>query len=98
MDEVHAVRDEYAADLVGLITAHKDSCGRAWLDATEPYGFSITGYNCEIGDYSFAHELGHNMGNSTTTDTRRSAVAPRSGRETAMHFSATGLIPTPTAT
>ena len=62
MDEVHAVRDEHAADLVGLITAHKDFCGRAWVDASAPYGFSITGYNCEIGDYSFAHELGHNMG------------------------------------
>ena len=67
MDEVHQVRDEYGADLVHLITANKDVCGRAWqLLYTSydfaPNGFGLTGYNCELGDYSFSHELGHNMG------------------------------------
>ena len=62
MDEVHEARDEYGADLVHLISDAKDVCGIAWLNPGEANGFALTGYNCEVADYSFAHELGHNMG------------------------------------
>ena len=62
MDEVHGIRDEYGADLVHLISDAKDVCGIAWRGPSESHGFGLTGYNCEIGGYTFAHELGHNMG------------------------------------
>ena len=62
MDEVHQARNEYDADLVHLISAPKDVCGLAWGGPDEQRGFGLTGYHCEVNDYSFAHELGHNMG------------------------------------
>ena len=81
MDEVHAVRDEHAADLVGLITAHEDFCGFAWVNPPASHGFSVTAYHCEIGGYSFAHELGHNMGlrHDRYTETCRDAVSRPGG-------------------
>ena len=70
MDEVHALRDRYAADLVHLIVDRDrggdfDACGRAWLMLTpsnsfEAFAFGLTDYRC--GGTTFAHELGHNMG------------------------------------
>jgi len=62
MDEIHGLRDEYSADLVHLISGAGVSCGRAWTDLHESRGFGLTRYDCEVGDYTFAHELGHNMG------------------------------------
>ena len=60
MDEVHQIRDLYAADLVLLF--HPYIGGTAWLaedpsSATaERLGFSVSNWHV------FAHELGHNMG------------------------------------
>lgn len=65
MDEVHDRRDRYGADLVVLITARNTelTCGVAWLDYTNPaLGFSVVAQNCEAGNYTFAHEIGHNQG------------------------------------
>ena len=63
MDEVHERRDQSRADLVHLIVDTGDVCGKAWLaPRDESLGFGLTHYACEIGDYTFAHELGHNMG------------------------------------
>ena len=66
MDEVHALRNEYGADLVALLVGHSTAteCGIGNLyvgasDASE-YAFSVTGQNCRSG--TFAHELGHNQG------------------------------------
>ena len=62
MDEIHGLRDEYSADLVHLISGAGVSCGLAWTDLHESRSFGLTRYDCEVGDYTFAHELGHNMG------------------------------------
>lgn len=67
MDEVHALRNTYAADLVVLLIDNPQYCGLAWLPSTvspsnQGLGFSVTGYGCAVGNYSFAHEIGHNMG------------------------------------
>ena len=63
MDHVHMLRDQYAADLVHLVTVTGyDYCGVA-VSATvgdESKGFAITVYSCNAR--TFAHELGHNMG------------------------------------
>ena len=75
---VKAMRDRVGADLVSLVrpfnTAVDDGCGMAWMitgsdDDAKQLGYSVvndgpdaggTEYYCS--DYTFAHELGHNMG------------------------------------
>ena len=69
MDDVHALRDTYKADVVSLITQTAGSpyCGVAWLmpgnnPGFAPNAFSVVERGCATGYYSFGHELGHNMG------------------------------------
>jgi hypothetical protein len=67
MDGVHALRDQYRADLVALIIEGSQFCGIAFLMETvssgfAPSAFSVTARTCATGYYSFGHELGHNMG------------------------------------
>jgi hypothetical protein len=65
MDGVHATRDAVGADMVALIRAGDPNyCGIGYLNNSlgASYAFSVTRYNCAIGYYSFAHELGHNKG------------------------------------
>ncbi len=73
MDNIHALRDQYGADLVVLITEKTDSCGLGYMMTTlshdfESYGFSVVARNCATGYYSFAHEMGHNMGSNHAHD------------------------------
>ncbi|MDE2822841.1 MAG: M12 family metallo-peptidase, partial [Chloroflexota bacterium] len=62
MDHVHVLRDQYAADLVHLVTVTGNYCGVAFSDTVgdASEGFAITVSSC--GAMTFAHELGHNMG------------------------------------
>ena len=68
LDEVHEMRDRYAADLVALIVAEPYPYGGtatvmldpASVDAPTLYAFSVT--RQDAGGIVFAHELGHNMG------------------------------------
>jgi hypothetical protein len=71
MDNVHALRNTYAADLVNLLVEYPSSyqwCGVAWLmtnvsHAFESWAFSVVWRgSCAVSNLSFAHELGHNMG------------------------------------
>ncbi len=67
MDELHTLRNQYGADLVCLVIDNTEYCGLAWLMtneslAFESKGFSVVHWDCATGYYSFAHELGHNMG------------------------------------
>ena len=64
MPAVHGLRDAHGADLVALLIRSGGSCGVAWLPTTpsEEDGFSVTGHDCAVGNKSFVHELGHNMG------------------------------------
>jgi hypothetical protein len=69
MDNVHTLRDSYAADEVVLITHIQGSpyCGVSWLMSTvstafESNAFAVVHRACATGYYSFGHELGHNMG------------------------------------
>lgn len=66
--EVHDLRGIYGADMVSLIIENTSYCGLAWV-LTEPaleswhnWTFSAVRYDCVAGpNWSFAHELGHNM-------------------------------------
>jgi hypothetical protein len=69
MDNVHTLRDDYAADEVVLIIHIQGSlyCGVAWFmsnvsTAFESNAFAVVHRACATGYYSFGHELGHNMG------------------------------------
>lgn len=67
MDEVHAWRDAYGADLVSLWINNSASCGLAWQMGSlstsfASSAFSVLHYNCAISTHSFIHEMGHNMG------------------------------------
>jgi peptidyl-Asp metalloendopeptidase len=66
---VAKLRDTYRADLVDLLIDNTQYCGlayvmnRAGLGAGfAPYAFSVVYHACAVGNLSFAHELGHNMG------------------------------------
>ena len=65
LDEVHALRDQYGADLVQLVV--EGGCGVAYLMSGNntnfaPYGFSVASRLCISPNYTLGHELGHNMG------------------------------------
>ena len=67
MDNVHALRNTYGADLVSLIIEGTSLCGLGWLMTTESnsfqaLAFSVVARICATGNFSFGHELGHNMG------------------------------------
>ncbi len=67
IDQLHSLRNTYHADLVNLIIESAQYCGIAYHMSTlssgfESYGFSVVARDCATGYYSFAHELGHNMG------------------------------------
>lgn len=68
-DDVHALRNEYGADMVSLIYDTGSYCGVAYIMTTlsssfESSAFSVVRDSCATGYYSFAHELGHNMGSA----------------------------------
>ena len=67
MDGIHALRNTYGADMVMLIVNNTKSCGLAYLMSPvsasfKSSAFSLVSRTCATGYYSFAHELGHNMG------------------------------------
>jgi len=62
MDSVHAEREKYKADIVVLIIQNRQYCGMAWLGPSKSRMFSVTGWSCATGYYSFGHEIMHNLG------------------------------------
>lgn len=68
LDQIHTWRDTFGADVVCLWVEDGGSfCGLAWLMSTvsnsfESSAFSIVDRGCSTGNFTFEHELGHNMG------------------------------------
>lgn len=66
MDEVHAWRNTYGADLNALFTFIDDTGGVGWLlnnrYGSAAYGFSISRVQQAGWTYTTIHEMGHNMG------------------------------------
>lgn len=68
LDQIHEWRDTYGADVVCLWVEDGGSfCGLAWLmttpsNAFESSAFSVVDRGCATGNFTFGHELGHNMG------------------------------------
>ena len=61
MDDAHALRNGYSADVVTLLVDDPTYCGRAFCIATEDTAFSVVTWGCITG-HSYAHEVGHNQG------------------------------------
>lgn len=65
MDEVHGVRNDVAADVVGMIAAMPPAtCNghAAEIGATAETAFFRIGWGCVTGWYLFGHEIGHLFG------------------------------------
>jgi hypothetical protein len=70
IDEVCTWRDTYRADIVSFLVLHMaDWCGMGWgpwdlsgSPVSSSYAFSVVKRECATDNYSFVHELGHNMG------------------------------------
>jgi hypothetical protein len=58
MDNVHALRDQYGADIVAMIIDDPQYCGIAYLGPKVELMFSVTAWNCATGYFSFGHEIG----------------------------------------
>ncbi len=62
MDEVHAQRNTYLADVGVLLTEGNSGCGNGTINASSTSAFVAVGADCATGNYSFGHELGHLFG------------------------------------
>lgn len=71
LDEIHAVRDTYGADLVSFwLNGLNGSCGRGYIvgQYAPAFGFNVVAGFCTVANLSFAHEVGHNLGGSHDRD------------------------------
>jgi hypothetical protein len=63
MEEIHALRDKFGADVAVLIVDDAIGCGlatRVFADADE--AFAVVHHECAAMTYSVAHEIGHIIG------------------------------------
>jgi peptidyl-Asp metalloendopeptidase len=62
LDEVHALRQQYSANVAVLLVSKMDSCGRAAaIGAEANQAFCVVLLQC-LANHSFAHEIGHLQG------------------------------------
>ena len=85
IDNVHSLRNTYGADLVVMIVeGNYQYCGIGFLMTSgpstsfAPYAFTVVARNCATGYYSFAHEMGHNMGSHHDHNNADGALYPYS--------------------
>lgn len=69
LSAVPALRDQHGADMVQMLVhpTSPNACGIGFLQTTvstafAPNAFTVTDTDCVSPNYTFAHELGHNMG------------------------------------
>ncbi|MBB1125319.1 M12 family metallo-peptidase [Thiospirillum jenense] len=81
IDDIHALRDQYSADLVVLVDTNTDYCGYGYImnssytsSAFAPYAFAVVNYSC-LSLNSLAHEIGHLQGNQHNTESTTSTGA-----------------------
>lgn len=60
--EIDKYREQHKADLVVMLAATTSSNGIGYNDATKNTAFSVIRYSSLTGTYTFAHEMGHNIG------------------------------------
>ena len=99
IDEVHILRDRYAADVCVLLVNYNDGiCGEAYtIKARRDEAFCVVkALGCATGYYSFIHEIGHligcrhnpeNDGNNNPYDYGHGYIYPDGGWRTIMAYS-----------
>ena len=68
--QANALRDEFEADMVGMLLADAGgACGCGYVMRNNslgpgfaPWAFQVTQNSCAVGNLTYAHEHGHNMG------------------------------------
>jgi len=66
--QVAGWRNDTGADMVGMIAEFTNACGTGYLMGSPPgpgfapNAFQVTARSCAIGNLTYAHEHGHNMG------------------------------------
>merc|ERR1719232_11922 len=61
-NDVKNKREQYKADVVAMLIDDNQYCGIGWIGPRKDLMYSVTGWNCATGTYTFGHEVGHNMG------------------------------------
>ena len=63
MDNIHSLRNQYGADIVVLLVDYGDYAGIAyWIEVGASDAFAVVVDNYAVGNYTFAHEIGHLVG------------------------------------
>ena len=75
MHEIHQLRNDFNPDVVALIVGSGNYGGIAWQEASSISAFSVTRYDA-IQNYTFAHEIGHNVGAHHDTDNGTNLTYP----------------------
>ena len=79
MNAVHTARSQHGADLVSLIADVSDVGGIAFLmtnpAGTPQIGFSVNNVRQMTNTFTFAHEIGHNMGNAHSRNQERETAS-----------------------
>ena len=77
---IQALRDTHKADLVAEISEVTGVCGIGYLMTAQGgvvnNAFTVTARGCAVGNLSFAHELGHNMGSHHNPENGGTAIFP----------------------
>ena len=77
MDNVHSLRNQYGADLVDLLVDGFNACGIGYLAPFDSeLGYTVTATGCSVGNLSFPHEIGHNLGAHHDRDNAGSSTYP----------------------
>ncbi len=76
-----ALRDTHKADMVAMLVNSLSGCGIAYVMTNVGTGFASSAYSitlrtCAVGNLTFAHELGHNMGSTHNPENGGSAAYP----------------------
>lgn len=79
---VQGLRDSTNADLAAMLGEIAGACGVGYLigpaTGNPNNGFTVTARSCAVGNLTFAHEIGHNMGSHHNPENGGSAVFPYS--------------------
>lgn len=74
------LRNNVNADLVSMISNSTDACGIGYLMSSTSgdsnFGYTVVSRTCAVGNLSFAHELGHNMGSQHNPENGSGALYP----------------------
>lgn len=79
---IQALRTTHQADLVALVSESTGACGIGYLmgasTGNQNNAFTVTARSCAVGNLSFPHELGHNMGSQHNPESGSGGTFPYS--------------------